>query len=197
MCSVCIKFVILLDVLTIPLKFMINYITYTDNNRVACEICKEDIGFLSGEDGDAVTLTNCRYGMLEHVMTLPDCVRGIPETFTVNRFIDIEDNAAFPSPNISLMNVSDTNLTLNDGEFQENIEVIDLTKSTPRRSTIDETIETVVCAYKTIGRSARAKLEFVDLGIKPLEDIKNMFNNADYFDLAVPLPNEKMPIFKY
>lgn len=229
-CGILFVFNFALDLLTIPKKFMINYVE--KDGCVKCEACERVIGTY-GENAENIILPDFRCCFLEHIIDLPDC-SGEREYFTINRLSEIEDEFAVPtcsSPNLSLMDVSETNLFPVEDEIQNeaidltislrNNDVIDLTissekvdviglsisskkkkalkkifgKESPKHDAMDETIENVVRGRDLIPRPARAKLEFADFG--HLQSLRNMVIDSDYFDLAVPLPGEKIPIFKY
>lgn len=200
-----------------------------------CESCERIIGVF-GEDSNIVVLTDYRCCFLEHVATLRDC-EGKNQTFTINRLSEIAENlnpSVPSSPCLSLMNVSDTNLSLDEEKESEEIGlavpleenqngVIDLTlkrsesgtvgsvvsskkkeilkkvykKETPKRNAENELYQDAKRGRNQNRRSARAKLEFVDINRVPLRALQNMVENKEIFDLAVTLHGEKIKRFGY
>lgn len=208
-----------------------------DPNKIGaslkCESCGRIIGIF-GEGSDIVVLTDYRYCFLEHVATLRDC-EGKNQTFTINRLSEIAENlspSVPTSPCLSLMNVSDTNLSLDEEKESEGLAipleenqngVIDLSskrsesgtvgsivsskkkeilkkvykKETPKRNAENELYQDAKRGRNQNRRSARAKLEFVDVNHVPLRALQNMVENKEFFDLAVPLHGEKIKRFGY
>lgn len=190
--------------MAIPRCFMINYIDDTTEKHINCEHCKKNIGFYA-ENPQIVYLANYRECELFHEATLPDLTLGVPHYFSISKLSEID------FPNISLMNVSDINFTSDNEEGSSAppsycglsppfkppdspaFNYLDMSpeKSEPKRDTVADIIEDVVHGCDIIARPTRVKLEFVQL---PLKEI---FIDGDSSDLAILLPGEKMPEFRY
>lgn len=211
--------------MTIQRSLMINIVDELISNRVLCESCKRDIGVYN-EEKTAVLLIAYRECRLEHVSTFIEHHESGPTETIVNSLSEIEDyivnsyvpvNLECENPDISLMHVSSidiSHITIDSKESdveekRENEAEIDLfcnetmpfeneikrrKTSTPKRNHIDEAIENVVAGRDFIVRPTRPRIEFVEFNRSPLQNVSNFI---DFSDLAVLLPNEKMPKFNY
>lgn len=202
------------DVITIQRNFLRNIYEDSKNGTfVKCHACHREIGNYD-KCREIVLLYDIRQCLLQHVSTnVSETKDGVPTVIIENHLTELEPpdelkvsmQRIFNSMVYSNFNQLPHNVQQNsanfknedfsllcdefmpkDGEFQ-----CDVNASSIKCGSVDNIIDGVIAGNDLPKRS---RLEFI-----PIDDLPVRSNDHDSidFDMAILLPGEKMPVFKY
>lgn len=168
-----------------------------------CETCERVVG-LYGDDGqndELMILVDFRIASMEHRMNLPDA-SGKHSFLMVNKLIELESGSGESIGDGILDWTSQSregvagetalDLTVSNG-------VIDLTVSSKKKNILKrvfDRIATNAAVQRVIRRKKGVNMTRVKLIFDQLPP-RNIFNPAEYSDLATLLPGEEIPEFDY